>query len=91
MVDEAEASYLRAEAVEQVLAHLEEGADPLLRAVVDEFGLKGRGPFDKGLLEYAQELVARVRAMPEGFGGLRVAEPTAAPEQLMRLVLEAAR
>ena len=91
VVDEAEASYLRAEAVEQVLAHLEEGADPLLRAVVDEFGLKGRGPFDKGLLEYAQEVVARVRAMPEGFGGLRVAEPTAAPEQLMRLVLEAAR
>lgn len=91
VVDEAEASYLRAEAVEQVLAHLEEGADPLLRAVVDEFGLKGRGPFDKGLLEYAQEVAARVRAMPEGFGGLRVAEPTVAPEQLMRLVLEAAR
>ena len=79
VIDEAEASYLRAEATEQVLAHLEAGADPLLRAVIDEFGLRGQGPFDKRLLEHSQEVVARVRAMPEGFGGLRVAEPTAAP------------
>ncbi|MEI3547555.1 MAG: hypothetical protein V8Q09_04400 [Adlercreutzia sp.] len=52
VIDEAEASYLRAEATEQVLAHLEAGADPLLRAVIDEFGLRGQGPFDKRLLEH---------------------------------------
>ena len=62
VIDEAEASYLRVEATEQVLAHLEAGADPLLRAVIDEFGLRGQGPFDKRLLEYSQEVVARVRA-----------------------------
>ena len=72
VIDEAEASYLRAEATEQVLAHLETGADPLLRAVIDEFGLRGQGPFDKRLLGYSQEVVARVRAMPEGFEGLRL-------------------
>lgn len=91
VIDEAEASYLRAEATEQVLAHLEKGADPLLRAVIDEFGLKGQGPFDKRLLEHSQEVVARVRAMPEGFGGLRLSEPTVTPARLVRQALEAAR
>ena len=91
VIDEAEASYLRAEATEQVLAHLETGADPLLRAVIDEFGLRGQGPFDKRLLEHSQEVVARVRAMPEGFEGLRLSEPTATPARLVRQALEAAR
>ncbi|MFR0868470.1 MAG: UvrD-helicase domain-containing protein [Adlercreutzia sp.] len=91
VIDEAKASYLRAEATEQVLAHLETGADPLLRAVIDEFGLRGQGPFDKRLLEYSQEVVARVRAMPEGFEGLRLSEPTATPARLVRQALEAAR
>lgn len=90
VIDEAEASYLRAEATEQVLAHLETGADPLLRAVIDEFGLRGQGPFDKRLLEYSQEVVARVRAMPEGFEGLRLSVPTATPARLVRQALEAA-
>lgn len=91
VIDEAEASYLRAEATSQVLAHLETGADPLLRAVIDEFGLRGQGPFDKRLLEHSQEVVARVRAMPEGFEGLRLSEPTATPARLVRQALEAAR
>ena len=90
VIDEAEASYLRAEATEQVLAHLEAGADPLLRAVIDEFGLRGQGPFDKRLLEHSQEVVARVRAMPEGFEGLRLSVPTATPARLVRQALEAA-
>ncbi|MFR1166352.1 MAG: UvrD-helicase domain-containing protein [Adlercreutzia equolifaciens] len=91
VIDEAKASYLRAEATEQVLAHLETGADPLLRAVIDEFGLRGQGPLDKRLLEYSQEVVARVRAMPEGFEGLRLSEPTVTPARLVRQALEAAR
>ena len=47
VVDEAEASYLRAEAVEQVLAHLEEGADPLLRGC-GRVRAQGPRPFRQG-------------------------------------------
>lgn len=42
-------------------------------------------------MEYSQEVVARVRAMPEGFEGLRLSVPTATPARLVRQALEAAR
>ena len=45
VVDEAEASYLRAEAVEQVLAHLEEGAEPLCARLWTSSGSRAVGPF----------------------------------------------
>ena len=67
---------LRAEATEQVLAHLETGADPLLRAVIDEFGLRGQAPSTRGSW-YSQEVVAGYGRCPRGSEGLRLSVPTA--------------
>lgn len=90
MLEEGEARFLRAEALEAVLARLGDGADPLVGAVIGEYGLRSSSPYGKALVDHALDVLACVRAMPEGFAGLEVALPKGRPADAVRRLLDEA-
>ncbi|WP_304426989.1 UvrD-helicase domain-containing protein [uncultured Adlercreutzia sp.] len=90
MLEEGEAKFLRAEALERVLARQGEAGDPLVGAVIEEIGLRATGSYGKALVDHAQQVLGCVRSMPEGFDGLRVTLPKHRPADAARKLLEAA-
>lgn len=81
---------LMEEALELVVRQARDGDDARLAELLRTEKLRGAGFNDKGLVDYAQAVLERVHAMPEGFGTLATGEGKDSPHHLMRLLEEAA-
>ena len=80
---------LREQAVDEVVREVRDmrpGENPLLEELLLEDAVVLQGKLGEGAVDLAQTLLARVEAMPAGFDGLVIAEPTCAPRDLMRAI-----
>ncbi len=81
---------LMEEALELVVRQARDGDDARLAELLRTEKLRGTGFNDKGVVDYAQAVLERVHAMPEGFDTLATGEGKDSPHHLMRLLEEAA-
>ena len=89
VISESLSIELREQAVDEVVREVRDmrpGENPLLEELLLEMPLFSQGKLGEGAVDLAQTLLARVEAMPAGFDGLVIAEPTCTPGDLMRAI-----
>ena len=89
VLPEARAQELFDQAVERVVARLDEGAGgPLVAELLADRPLVGKGPYERGAMDDALDLLHRAQAMPAGLDGLQLVEPSTTPAALLRALYE---